>query len=164
MTRWQRLGLFGGLVLVLAVVNASIAGKERLRASGDVVLLELAPRDPRSLMQGDYMVLTYAIERALEDALPPEAPARGTAVVKLDEHRVATFARIDGQGRPLGPGEHRLRYRRHKGRVRVGPDAFFFQEGQGENYAGARYGELRVAEDGTALLVGLRDRARERLD
>jgi uncharacterized membrane-anchored protein len=55
--------IFGGVVLVLVVVNASVLDKERLLASGTPVLLELAPVDPRSLIQGDYMELDYAISR-----------------------------------------------------------------------------------------------------
>jgi uncharacterized membrane-anchored protein len=41
--------------------------------------------------------------------------------------------------------------------VRIAGDAFFFQEGQAAIYQPARYGELRVAGDGDAVLVGLRD-------
>jgi uncharacterized membrane-anchored protein len=58
---------------------------------------------------------------------------------------------------PPGPGEHWLRVRRRAGQPQLGPDAFHFQEGRADHFARARYGELRVAEDGTALLVGLRD-------
>ena len=42
-----------GLLLVLAAVNYSIYGKEEIVRSGETVYLELAPVDPRSLMQGD---------------------------------------------------------------------------------------------------------------
>ena len=69
---------------------------------------------------------------------------------------VAQFQRRD-QGEPLATGEHRLTYRIRKGRLRVGVDAFYFQEGLADTYQPARYGEMRVAADGTSLLVGLRD-------
>jgi uncharacterized membrane-anchored protein len=36
-------------------------------------------------------------------------------------------------------------------------DAWFFQEGDGERWEAARYGEFRVMPDGRALLVGLAD-------
>ena len=51
--------LLGGLVVILAAANWAIASRERLISSGEVVYLELAPVDPRSLMQGDYMSLRY---------------------------------------------------------------------------------------------------------
>ena len=41
----------------------------------------------------------------------------------------------------------------------IGPDAFFFEEGTGDQYESARYGEFRLQEDGSTLLVGLRDEA-----
>jgi uncharacterized membrane-anchored protein len=47
--------------------------------------------------------------------------------------------------------------------VRVATDAYFFQEGTSGKYASARYGELRVDDDGSSVLVGLRDSARVRI-
>ena len=60
--------LAAGLVLVLAVPNALVVQKERLLASGTPMLLELAPVDPRSLIQGDYMRLDYAVVRQKADS------------------------------------------------------------------------------------------------
>ena len=40
---------------ILVAVNVSIWQKEQLLDHGKVVLLPLAPVDPRSLMQGDYI-------------------------------------------------------------------------------------------------------------
>ena len=45
------------------MANGSIWQREQLLGSGRVVILELAPVDPRSLMQGDYMALTFAAGR-----------------------------------------------------------------------------------------------------
>jgi uncharacterized membrane-anchored protein len=75
---------------------------------------------------------------------------------------VARFVRRH-EGGPLAPGELLLRYRVRDGRVRLGAESFLFQEGHAERYAGARYGELRVAEGGDSVLVGLRGPAREPL-
>ncbi|UYO75286.1 GDYXXLXY domain-containing protein [Halomonas qinghailakensis] len=47
--------------VVLAVVNWAIWQKEHHLAEGEIVYLELAPVDPRSLMQGDYMALSFAL-------------------------------------------------------------------------------------------------------
>lgn len=49
------------LIAVLGIVNASIIDKEKHLAEGQVVYLELAPVDPRSLMQGDYMALNFRV-------------------------------------------------------------------------------------------------------
>ena len=55
-----------GALLVLGVVNAAIVGKETIKREGDTVYLPLAPVDPRSLMQGDYMALRFTLVRELE--------------------------------------------------------------------------------------------------
>uniref|UniRef100_UPI00194032D6 GDYXXLXY domain-containing protein n=1 Tax=Bordetella pseudohinzii TaxID=1331258 RepID=UPI00194032D6 len=52
--------VLAGLALVLAVCNITIYQREQLLAHGQVAILELAPVDPRSLMQGDYMALRFA--------------------------------------------------------------------------------------------------------
>jgi uncharacterized membrane-anchored protein len=155
MRRWIALGLAAA---VLAAVNGLILHKEWIVRHGQAVYLRLAPVDPRSLMQGDYMVLDYEVSRAVGDA----ATQDGRIVVALDADSVARFARFD-DGRALGPGEVRLRYRRRAGRVRLGAESFFFQEGHAHLYDAARYGELRVAPSGDCVLVGLCDGERRAL-
>ncbi len=157
--RLRRIGLWGGLALVLGAVDASIWQQERLLADGAVVRLELAPVDPRSLLQGDYMALDYALARAAQAARGRDF-ARvedGVLIVVLDAERVARLRRFD-DGTPLAADERRLRYRVRDGRLRIATDAWFFQEGHAAVYAAARYGELRVAPDGEALLTGMLDR------
>jgi len=122
---------------------------------GEQVFLELAPVDPRSLIEGDYMRLAYGITRQLSRSGLEERQRDGHLVLTLDARRVARLERVD-DGRALAPGELRLRFRRRRGDVRVGTDAFYFQEGQAERYAGAKYGELRLTGSGEAVLVGLR--------
>ena len=55
--------------LILAVVNLAIWQNERLIKQGETLLLELAPVDPRSLMQGDYMALRFAMADAIRQQL-----------------------------------------------------------------------------------------------
>jgi len=104
------------------------------------MLLELAPRDPRSLFQGDYMSLRYAIT----GDEPGKWPRDGLLQVTLDADSVVRSYRLHGPGAPLGPDEHLLRYRRRAGAIRLGPDAFFFQEGSGSVLPG----EVRRAAGG----------------
>ena len=148
-----------GMVLVLVVPNALVLQKERLLTNGTPVLLELAPVDPRSLIQGDYMRLDYAVTQQLADS-GQRWPRTGEIVVALDENGVARFVRRHDGRTPLGPREQLLTYRRRDGRLRVGTDAFHFQEGHMRHYLGARYGEVLVSPSGTSVLVGLRDSTR----
>jgi uncharacterized membrane-anchored protein len=149
-----------GVVVVLVAANVLIVQKEQLLATGTPVLLELAPVDPRSLIQGDYMRLDYTISRQILEH--QEAwPRTGQIVVALDENGVARFVRKYDGRTPLGDRERLLTYRRRGDRIRVGTDAFHFQEGQSPRYWRARYGELRVAPSGTSVLIGLRDSSRK---
>jgi uncharacterized membrane-anchored protein len=150
-------------LLVLAVVNFTIYGREKLLTQGRVVLLELAPVDPRSLMQGDYMALGFKLT---SDAFSGKAldeysarPKDGAIIVTLDAHGIGTFKRrVEGSpdGTPLTAGEIALRYRIRNGQPKFGTNAFFFQEGQAASYVTARYGEFRVGRDGEMILTGLR--------
>nr|WP_218185657.1 GDYXXLXY domain-containing protein [Salidesulfovibrio brasiliensis] len=67
--------VFVGLAIIIAVAASAVVQKERVIESGRRVVLELGPRDPRSLMQGDYMRLTYDVASTLReiDDLPPAA-------------------------------------------------------------------------------------------
>ncbi len=133
-------------IAVLAALNGMVAQKEAVLASGRTILLELIPVDPRSLMQGDYMALRWK----LEQEAPATAPS-GTLTIRVDSSGVGHFAGVS-QGGALSTDEVRLRYSND-----APTRSFFFQEGQGAAYAGARYGELRVSPDGSSVLTGLRD-------
>ncbi len=146
---------------ILLAVNLVIASRERLLGEGRVVLLDLAPADPRSLMQGDYMSLRYRIARDVVQSAAVIAQD-GRAVLALDARGLATFRRID-DGAPLGQDEVRIRYRVRHGMAHFGTDAYFFQEGHAGDYNRARYGEFRVAPHGDAILTGLRDESLARL-
>ncbi|MBL8956795.1 MAG: GDYXXLXY domain-containing protein [Myxococcaceae bacterium] len=150
---------YAGLALAgaLLVVNGLVVRQERVLDTGAPLLVELAPADPRSLMQGDYLTLRYR----LTQGLGPRAHD-GRMVVHVDDKNVAAFVRWD-DGSALKAGERLLRYRERHGDLRLGAEAFFFQEGKGDLYARAKYGELRVTKRGDAVLVGLRDAELERL-
>ena len=143
-------------VVILGLVNVQIAGKETIVADGHVVLLRLAPRDPRSLLQGDYMALRYQMADVVAQAAEGAKMTDGLAVIRLDEDGVATFDALY-EGQSLAAGQLVLRFRKRGDSVRLASDAYFFQEGEWETYQGAVYGELAVSDDGEAVLIGLRD-------
>jgi uncharacterized membrane-anchored protein len=58
------------LVAFLILYNQMIFAKEDLLRSAPRILLELASRDPRSLMEGDYLRLDYAEARGLLGSRP----------------------------------------------------------------------------------------------
>ncbi|NEX89775.1 GDYXXLXY domain-containing protein [Aeromonas rivipollensis] len=153
----RRLGFLLTGLAILVGINVTVWRFEHAMSSGETVLLELAPVDPRSLMQGDYMRLSYALARQLGSPRQ-EGAATQTLVIRLDEQQVAQ--RVEG-GTPdaLAPDQRLLQVRRQHNQWWIGPDAFFFEEGTAVQYEQARYGEFRLQPDGATLLVGLRDQA-----
>jgi uncharacterized membrane-anchored protein len=145
--------LWGVTLLILVLINYQSYQREQLALKGRVILLKLAPIDPRSLIQGDYMRLRYALAQDIENQTDLE---RGQVVVRIDSNNVAHYVRIDDSDTPLAEDEILLPFRRDY-TVYVGPRSFFFQEGHAQYYDDAEYGEFRISESGSILLVGLRD-------
>jgi uncharacterized membrane-anchored protein len=148
--------LFGVLAVILVLANYLIISKENVLANGKLMLLELAPRDPRSILQGDYMVLRYRMAREI-GSNSKNLTHEGQVVVSLDKNNVAQFRRVHDGTTALADNEHLLFYRKRNGVVKIATDAFFFQEQHGKYYSSARYGEIRISSDGDAVLTGLRD-------
>jgi uncharacterized membrane-anchored protein len=143
-----------GAALVLGAVNYAIYGKERIILEGESIYLELAPVDPRSLMQGDYMALRFRVADAIEDARRDEKlPLNARSVsLRVADNRVATLAEAGA------PGSIPLAFRIRRNDVWIGTDAYFFSEGDAERFSRAAYGEFRIdTASGEAVLVGLRD-------
>ena len=153
-----------GLALVLVVMTMNIAKYEAHLATGDTVLLALAPVDPRGFMQGDYMTLSYALERDVFAALnrdPGSYPTneQGYVIVALDKHNVGQFLRlaVDNQPENLATNEIAIHYRIRNGTMQLATNAFFFQEGHGEAFEAAQYGLFRVNDKGEPLLTEMVD-------
>ena len=139
------------LLVLLAFVAWSTWKNERLLREGELVLLELAPVDPRSLMQGDYMRLDYAAAGMDEG----ETPRSGYLIVRRDADGVGHRERLQSDVQPLSASELAIPYRRHERRLSIGAESYFFQEGRARDYERAKYGGLRVGRAGDALLVAL---------
>jgi len=156
----------GTILVALILVNLSIFQKEQVLEKGTVVIMELAPVDPRSLMQGDYMALDYALARKVYRQYWHEGQTRpdsaGTLVVELDELHHARQARLS-QGEVLKPQEVLMKYHLADRALQIGTPSYFFQEGHAERFENARYGEFRVGSDGTALLTYLLDAEGKRI-
>lgn len=148
-----KVDILASLLIVLAAVNLSIWQKEKLIRTGVPVLVALAPADPRSLLQGDYMRLRFELP-SIDDH---NSPSRGEKAVGLREPSgVTRLTRFD-DGRALKPGELKINLVTKNGTRTLVTDAWFFAEGDAERWEAARYGEFRVDDSGAALLVGMRD-------
>ena len=177
--RFFYVGIFGGLIAVLLISSQDIARKEYLLATGIPIVLELAPVDPRSLMQGDYMTLGFAInnhlsaiERRNADITIPKNKAlrvymqpsdsSASKLVALEDPATKQVMWLESNGITLTveqPTELvladlavlRLNYKDRQWRPN-GVDAWFFPEGQASYFENAKYGEFKSNSVGDVLL------------
>ena len=152
----SRILLWGGLALVLLISSGIVAMREMLLRDGQIMLLELAPRDPRSLMQGDYMTLRFSLANQIYARYQDDFPTE-LALVKLDEDHVATLIDLLPAPKPTTENTYVLQFQKRRNSVQISTNAYFFQEGLADQYAQARYGVFRVSPDGKALLSHLLD-------
>lgn len=188
--RWRIGGMAAGLVIMLLVVNTGIYQREQILAAGKTVILELAPVDPRALMQGDYMALYFDVSRQLAQGLgrAPESLATqlqasggGFLVLTPDQRGVHRLEGLrtaaDGPTLSLpglagaGSGVHAdrdqsqilLGFQMDGTGIVLVTNAWFFAEGQAAHFERARYGKLLVTKDGRGALVQMLDDAMQPL-
>jgi len=147
--------LFIAAVFLQVLLFVGVIGqKEHLLRTGTVIRMKLAPKDPRSLLQGDYVVLRYAtLQRR---ALGKDSILR--VVLALDpKDGFHKFARRYQDGEELKDGEVLLRGRRdYRGRPQFGIESFFVPVGTGgEVERTMKAARMRVSKSGDALVEAL---------
>ena len=119
----KRVLIAAATLLVLGGVNWSILAKERIKDNGESILLALAPVDPRSLMQGDYMALRFEIESHIPTDTSGSigllvAPNR-VATVNPDQNAAGLRIKLPHSQWPrLGRHQRVLLRRRHRRALR----------------------------------------------
>ena len=159
------------VLLILIPLNYKVQQFEDVLATGKPVVLKIAPVDPRSLMQGDYMALSYAILNDIranlnesEDgvilAKEKKHPNKVYALIHQDEQGVATLRRVEDSL----PNDFKdcvanvyLPVNNFKWLPELPSQEYFFAEGKGQHYAQAEYAEYRF-KDGILLLARLLDK------
>jgi uncharacterized membrane-anchored protein len=76
--------------------------------------------------------------------------------VSLDERNIGSFKSIYVD-QALSANEVIMRYRVRNGAIKFATNAYFFQEGHGEHYESARFGQFRVGDTGELLLTAMYD-------
>lgn len=166
MIKYWKLIFIITLVLVLGAFNYQIFHKEQTIKNGDLIFLELAPKDPRSLMQGDYMTLRYKIASMEWDSLRKyeKLSSRGYLIVSVDDKKIGQGKRFQQDLKGLKDKEYALKYFKKEFSFNIGAESFFFQEGKGYALDSAKYGGLRVDKQGNSLIVGLYDKNLKLID
>lgn len=141
--------VLGGLVITLGGVGARARQYEAAIASGERLYLRTVGVDPRSIIEGDYLVF-----RLLPDAPEPPAPS-GSLILRREEGGVATFVRYGDEAQ--APDERVVRYHVRSEEPHVAPESWFIEEGTADLYRDMAFAELRLTSTGRLLLVGLAD-------
>lgn len=159
--RLQKMAAAITMILSLLGVNHAIWNKEQLLDNGQSVFLELAPVDPRSLMQGDYMRLRFDLANKISSAQAlkqtEETAKDGQIIVDVDAQGIGTFNALS-VGQDLASNQIKMQYRTRKNRIQFATNAFFFQEGDAGLFNAARFGEFKVDESGELLLKAMYDK------
>jgi uncharacterized membrane-anchored protein len=147
----------------LLVLIAMIAGATIPWTGSQTVLLRVVPVDPRDLMRGDYVTLSYEISRILPEwanNLPADAKTwegQTVYVVLTPEedgrhfHGTAVTAERPASGRFIR-GELRP-----QGRIVFGIESYYVEEGKGKAYEEALLdrrlsAEVALTSDGRPML------------
>jgi uncharacterized membrane-anchored protein len=150
-TRGQRAGIVATLALTLVVANGAIWQKEALISNGRPIFIALAPADPRSLMQGDYMALNFRLP-AVENL---RTARHARVIAHVDSRGVAVMQGL-ATDRALAADEIVIELLQTRSGLRPATDAWYFKEGEAQRWSRAQYGEFRIDDHGRALLVNLR--------
>ncbi|MFM7053201.1 MAG: GDYXXLXY domain-containing protein [Bacteroidota bacterium] len=147
-----------GLITTLVLFNISIDSKEDILENGKLVLLEMAPTDPRSPFQGDYMSINY---KGLNDFNVDSIPSSGYCVLRNTEFNVYAPNRFKNKMNSVSASEVYILYTTDRNRIHIGASSYFFEEGKATLYDSAKYAGLRVSPSGKSVLVGLYNKNRE---
>lgn len=149
--------LFGvAAAIQLALIAAMVIDRARILRTGTEVMLRSQPVDPRDLLRGDYVTLTYDISSL------PAGPLKGTPVKGRHGPLYVTLARQDdgfyrasavtAEPGNRAPGEIALRGRLSRGgdcgderrsycdtlTLEYGLERYFVPEGEGRELESAR--------------------------
>ncbi len=147
-------------LLQLGILSVQTARSEWQLAHDQTIKLELAPVDPRSMLQGDYVILSYEISRPeWEEAewKRLEFNPRAALVLAPDTSGIYRLERLYEEGSPLREGEMLIRgkWDGYRG-LDFGIEHYFIPEGTGIDLVEqVRYAEVKLSAKGDAILVRL---------
>ncbi|WP_410512808.1 GDYXXLXY domain-containing protein [Paenibacillus sp. BR2-3] len=154
------------LIAIVILVQFGFLGVQAVRSevlltTGTTVKLEITPLDPRSLLQGDYIVLNYSISNPPEPFATELEDYRGQHKVKVvlsrDDRGVYVLNRFYKSGEALSDAEVVINGKLNGwGSIRYGIETFFVPEGTGlDVQSKAKFATIRVNAQGDALIEAL---------
>lgn len=152
------------ILLQFGMTGYQIGKSEWILSQGAEIKLKLAPIDPRSLLQGDYVRLNYEVSNT--ENLPAfdhsnwEWDQKIRVVLQPDANGVYTVKgyQKSNDSTQQTPGEIIMNGTTQGNRIQYGIETFFVPEGKGHDVQSrAQYALVRVGSNGDAILVTLLD-------
>ncbi|WP_371018289.1 GDYXXLXY domain-containing protein [Pseudalkalibacillus sp. JSM 102089] len=157
-SRWNLIWLV--VILMISIVTYNGVKNEVALQSGKEIRLALAPVDPRSMLQGDYVTLRYDISTLPGPVLPANKKIKVVlASTANGSYEYGGYYKIEGDwNKPYEPSDDDVilngtTYSDHD--VQYGIESFFISEGTGEIFEDKTMAIIKVSENGDALLIGL---------
>lgn len=168
--------LIGAVLLQVLVLLGMMVPRSKALLTGETILLRVEPVDPRDLLRGDYVILSYEISRVPPGGVVGLSGPGGVRpdIGDFDRGRgqtvyVTLIPEPDGRhyrGGPVGidPPAPGVKYIRgtllNRSQIRFGIESYFVQEGKGKEYEEAirsrrLSAEVALTPDGSAALRGL---------
>jgi uncharacterized membrane-anchored protein len=148
--------------IAIIAINININKKQDIIANGQVLLFKIAPADPSSIMQGDYMNLRFEVAAKIRDKVilknkgARRATLQGSVVVEKGENNIVSFVDLFHQ-QELESNQFVVPYKIRNYRVTFTTNAFYFQEGKASHFQQSQYGQFRMSDSGEMLLVNMID-------
>ncbi|MEH7222668.1 GDYXXLXY domain-containing protein [Bacillus sp. JJ1566] len=153
--QWSLIGLI--LLLQIGFLGYQIGSNESLLKNGKEITLELAPVDPRSVMQGDYVILRYEIAE-VNELKNVHSGNRVYILAKEDKdgiyQREEILTSIDPKKYQLAEDEVLIagKYNGYN-EVILGIESYFVKEGTGlDLQRDAKFAKVKISKNGNALL------------
>lgn len=143
------------LILLIVAFGYSVIREEN-NLKKNTFYIKTSPVDPRSLIQGDYMVLNYNIT----DSARIEAVniRKGYIRIKINDLKIAEFIRVDKEYVPPSNNEISIQFQKNSSNIDIGVNSYLFQEGTGNKFQKAQYAEVIELKNGKLRLKSLLDK------
>lgn len=148
----------------LALILGTVYSNEKNLKEAKEIIVKLAPKDPRSLLQGDYVILNYDISRDAQKAIKNKKTKKVKVVLsKQNEIYIFDNLYMPTQNITLENNQVVMNGKVKKWRqVYFGIENFFVEEGTGlEVERKAKFAKLKVTSKGDAFITELLEKIPE---
>ncbi|BBA52411.1 GDYXXLXY domain-containing protein [uncultured Fusobacterium sp.] len=143
------------LILLIVAFGHSVIREEN-NLKKNTFYIKTSPIDPRSLIQGDYMILNYNItDSARKEA---ENIRKGYIRIRINDLKIAEFIRIDKEYLLPSNNEISIYFQKIDFNIDIGVNSYLFQEGTGNKFQKAEYAEVIELKNGKLRLKCLLDK------